>query len=261
MSLSRRRRRAAALAVIVVAAATGCASEPAQTPPATAAPRPDVKVAPRWERLARFVGNGSQRTRTFTVAAHALQWRVTASCSGTRLGVSVAGEAAPLAQPECPGRAFGFSIQEGRAALEVDAAGEWEIVVDQQVETPAAEPRLGAMAGGRTVAAGEFYGVDQDGSGTAELWRLRGGRLALRLDPFFVTPNTDLYVWVSEAPAPKTSAEAFHADHRQIAELTASAGPQNYLLPEDVDAARVRSVVIWCEPVRTAYAAAALAVD
>ena len=52
--------------------------------------------------------------------------------------------------------------------------------------------------------------------------------------------------------------EALESDHRQIAELTATAGPQNYLLPEDVDSSRIRSVVIWCEPVRTAYAAATL---
>ncbi|MFP5316822.1 MAG: DM13 domain-containing protein [Acidimicrobiia bacterium] len=218
-----------------------------------------MKVAPRWERLARFTGTGSQRTPTFTVAGHALQWRVTATCSGIRLRVRVEGGAAPLAEPGCPGRAFGFSIREGPAALDVDAAGHWEVVVDQQVETPAAEAPLEGMTDRSVAARGDFYGIDQEGKGTARLWRLPGGRLALRLEPFFVTPNTDLYVWVSQTAAPKTSAEVFHSDHRQIAELTASAGRQNYLLPADVDARRVRSVIIWCEPVRTAYAAATLA--
>ena len=44
----------------------------------------------------------------------------------------------------------------------------------------------------------------------------------------------------------------------QIARLKATAGAQNYLIPADVATANVRSVVIWCEPVRTAYAAASL---
>lgn len=259
MALTRGSRRAAAFAVIGLAA-WGCAADDEASPPTTTAvPRADVKAAPRWEQLARFTGTGDQRTPTFAVAPHALQWRVTATCSGTRLRVGVEGEAAPLAEPACPGRAFGFSIREGLSALDVDAAGRWEVVVDQQVETPAAEPPLEAMTDGRVVASGDFYGIDQEGSGSARLWRLPGGRLALRLEPFFVTPNTDLYLWVSETPAPKTSAEALHSAHRQIAELTASAGPQNYVLPEDVAPGRVRSVIIWCEPVRTAYAAAALA--
>ncbi|HEX6597390.1 MAG TPA: DM13 domain-containing protein [Acidimicrobiales bacterium] len=248
---------------MVLLASAGCASEKvdeARTVPTTvAAPAPAEKAAPRWERIAQYSGSGRQRTGAFSVADHVLQWRVTATCSGARLRVGVVGEPSPLAEPECPGRAFGFSIREGPVTLDVDATGGWEIVVDQQVETPATEPRLAGMSDGAAAAAGAFYPIDQEGRGTVRLWRLPGDRWALRFDPFYVTPNTDLYVWLTETTAPRTSAEALRSTHRQIAELTASAGPQNYLLPEDVDARRVRSVVIWCEPVRTAYAAAALA--
>ena len=216
------------------------------------------RVAPHWERVARFTGAGRQRTETFSIVDHAIQWRVTASCSDGHLRVGLEGDATPLAEPACPGRAFGFSIREGPAVLDVDADGGWEVVVDQQVETPAAEPPLAGMADGRVVADGDFYGIDQKGTGTAQLWRLPDRRWALRFEPFFVTANTDLFVWVSEDEAPRTSREALESDHRQVAELTATAGSQNYLLPEGVDEGRIRSVVIWCEPVRTAYAAATL---
>ena len=209
--------------------------------------------------MARFAGTGGERTGSFSIVDHAIQWRVTATCTGDRLRVGVEGDGAPLAEPACPGRAFGFSIREGPAVLDVDADGGWEVVVDEQVETPAAEPPLAGMAEGRLVAAGDFYGIDQQGTGRAQLWRLPDRRWALRFEPFFVTANIDLYVWVSENEAPRTSREALESEHRQIAELTATAGSQNYLLPEGVEESRIRSVVIWCEPVRTAYAAATLA--
>jgi Electron transfer DM13 len=253
-----------AAALVVLIGTTGCGSEPARRP-ARPAPTEGVgstlpgRVAARWERVARFAGTGSRQTEGFTIVGHAIQWRVTASCGDGRLRVGLAGDPVPLAEPPCPGKAFGFSIHEGPAALDVDADGGWEVVVDQQVETAAAEPPLPGMAEGRLVAEGDFYGIDQKGTGSAHLWRLPDRRWALRFEPFFVTANTDLFVWVSETPAPKTSREALESDHRQIADLTATAGPQNYLLPEDVDGSRIRSVVIWCEPVRTAYTAASLA--
>jgi hypothetical protein len=252
-----------AVALVVLIGTVGCGPDPSPRRAATA-PSESVastvpgRVAARWERVARFAGTGGQRTESFSIVDHALQWRVTATCTDGRLRVGLQGDQVPLAEPACPGRAFGFSIREGPAVLDVEADGGWEVVVDQQVETPAAEARLAGMTGDALVADGEFYRIDQDGSGTAQLWRLPDKRWALRFEPFFVTANTDLFVWVSEAKAPRTSKEALESDHRQIAELTATAGPQNYLLPDDVDGTEVRSVVIWCEPVRTAYAAATL---
>lgn len=246
---------------MILVPAAGCASDPGPRPatggevaPSTVPPR----VAARWERVATFAGTGDQRTGGFSIAGHAVQWRVTANCTGGRLRVGLEGGPSPLAEPACPGRAFGFSIREGPATLDVAADGGWEVLVDQQVETAASEPPLAGMTDSALVADGGFYGIDQEGSGKAALYRLPDRRWALRFEPFFVTANTDLFVWVSEDEAPRTSEEALRSVHVQIGELTATAGPQNYLLPEDVDAGRIRSVVIWCEPVRTAYAAAPL---
>jgi hypothetical protein len=256
-------RRGFAAALVILIGAVGCGSE-RQRPAEPGAPWEPVsstvpaRVAPHWERVAGFTGRGPQRTGSFSIVDHAVQWRVTASCTDGRLRVGLEGDPTTLAEPTCPGRTFGFSIREGPAVLDVDADGGWEVIVDQQVETPAAEPRLTGMAEGTVVADGDFYGIDQEASGTVHLWRLPDERWALRFEPFFVTANTDLVVWLSETKAPRTSREALESDHRQIAELTATAGPQNYLRPADVNSSRIRSVVIWCEPVHTAYAAAAL---
>ena len=173
--------------------------------------------------------------------------------------MTLVGETSELVEVDsCPGFAFGFSIRTGPAEFDVDAIGAWEIVVDQQVNTPVAEPALAGMTDANRLAHGDFYGIDQKGSGTATLYELPGGGRALRFDPFVVTKNSDLFVWVSEAGAPRTSEEALHSPHVQIDRLKATGGAQNYLLPDTVDVDQIRSVVVWCEPVRTAYAAATL---
>jgi hypothetical protein len=218
---------------------------------------PPAKVAPRWDRVTTFAGRGDDRTASFDIAPGMIQWRVTATCSGGRLRVALDGEAAPLAEPACPGRAFGFSIRPGPAILVVAADGGWGLAVDRQVDTPIAEPALDGMTPRARVAQGELYDVDQHGAGRATLYRLPDGRRGLRLDPLQVTNNTDLFVWLSDAAAPRTSKEAFESRHVQVEALKATAGPQNYVLPSDVPF-DVRSVVVWCEPVQTAYAAATL---
>lgn len=251
--------------MVALALLAGCAPGAGPERPGAGARGPGASgssapatVAPRWEEVARFSGTGGQRTPTFSIAPHAIQWRVTASCTRGRVRVALAGEAAALAEPDCPGRAFGFSVSEGTAALEIASTGDWEAVVDQQVDRPVAEPELAGMSGANRLASGTFYGIDQTGTGKVALYRLPDGRRALRFDPFVVTANTDLFVWVSEAEAPASSAEALASRHVQIGRLTATAGGQNYLLPERLDLDRVQSVVVWCEPVRTAYTAASL---
>lgn len=238
--------------------AGGCSSRDGQEPP-RAGEAVGGKPAPRWERVGQFTGVGDQRSPPFDVAGGALQWRVTVTCGGQgRVRVRVPASEDDLAEVACPGKGFGFSGSTGANVVDVVAEESWELVVDQQVETAIAEPALPGMVPEAELASGSFSGIDQKGAGTATLYRLPDGGRALRLDPFSVTANTDLFVWVSAAEAPRTSAEAFGAPHTQVAGLKSTAGAQNYVLPADVPEAHLRSVVVWCEPVRTAYAAAPL---
>jgi hypothetical protein len=112
--------------------------------------------------------------------------------------------------------------------------------------------------GAEVVASGDFYPIDERGEGRAVLHELPSGRLALRLEGFGTLNNTDLFVWLSEARRPRTSQQALRSDYTELAPLKSTIGDQNYLLPEDADADDIRSIVIWCQPVRNAYTAAAL---
>lgn len=238
--------------------ACGTADPPREDASDTPATEPSP-VANRWERVAQFKGEGDQRTRPFEIAGGALQWRVTAECSGARLRVSLPGTAGPVVEPTCPGSGFGFSIEPGTHALEVAGTGDWVVTVDQQLNTAISEPPLRGMTEETLLAIGDFYDIDQSGSGEARLYRLPDRRLALRFEPFRVTSNSDLFVWVSESREPKTSEEAFDSEHVEVASLKSTGGPQNYVLPADLDEEDVGSVVIWCEPIQVAYAAATLA--
>ena len=147
-----------------------------------------------------------------------------------------------------------------RQRVRVRATGPWRVDIQQQVTTALAEPPLPAMGrpGARVLARGRFYGVERRGRGTATLHELQDGRLALRFEGFRTSNNTDLFVWVSPASRPRTTRAAFRSPHATIAALRSTLGDQNYVLPRRLSARDVRSIVIWCEPVRIAYAAAVL---
>jgi hypothetical protein len=198
-----------------------------------------LRSAPRWEQVARHAGTG-RATRTAQISRAAIQWRARWRCERGRLALTT-GEGEALAGGGCPGRGVSTAAAAtGLQRLGVRADGPWSVEVEQQVDTALREPPLRAMrsAGARVLATGRFYGVERRGGGRVALHRLAGGRLALRFDDLATSPNTDLYVWV--------------------APLASTLGDQNYLLPAGLRAQDVRSVVIWCEPVRIAYAAASL---
>lgn len=113
-------------------------------------------------------------------------------------------------------------------------------------------------ADAKVLARGKFFEIERKGRGSATLYRLPGGRLALRMANFATDSNTGLFVWLSEARRPRTTRSAFRARHSEIALLKSTLGDQNYLLPRSIDASRIRSVVIWCAPVQIAYTAATL---
>ena len=225
-------------------------------------PDPD-RAAPRWEPLAILHGSG-RASREIEVSSDAINWRARWRCSTGSLALSVdppPDDGNPLHRARCPDSDAIESIQTGRLTLAVSGSGPWRVSVSQQVTTRLDEPPLPAMSapGARWLARGDFYDVERQGAGSAQLFRLATGRLALRLEGFRTSANSDLFVWLSEAPRPRTTKQALRAPYRQFAALKSTVGDQNYLLPRGVDESTVRSIVIWCEPVRIAYTAASLA--
>lgn len=258
---------------LVAAVLAGCGGEAEEAPvergdPFTAV-RPDEvltpeerdRAAPRWAELTTFSGAGDV-TRELAIPGDSIQWRMRWSCiDGTELVMEL--EPAPpsgaeLVNGSCPGAGEATGVTGGRYELTVRADGEWGATVEHQVDAPLHEPPLPEMRKGRLIAEGGFAPIERKGRGTAQLFRLPGGRLALRLEDFETTASSDLEVWVSPAPRPQTSRAAVRAEHVSAGPLKSTAGAHNYLLPEALDPEDVRSIVLWCEPLYMAYAAAEL---
>ena len=108
------------------------------------------------------------------------------------------------------------------------------------------------------LSRGGFYRIDQVGSGGVTVYRLAEGTHALRLDNFYATPNVDLEIRLSPLPAPQTTDQFLSAPSALVARLDVTAGSMNFVVPKDIDPRQYRSVVIWCPPVNSAYAAASL---
>lgn len=243
------------------AAATTATPAEGTSVPTTAVP-PAQRSSPRWETVATFSGTDARETPELTILPGAIQWRVRWSCSATgRIRITSTPpprRGAPIAEGECPKDGQGFAIHNGVIRLGIDVTGPWTAVVDQQVDTPLDEPLLPGMASAPVVAEGPFYDVEKPGSGSARVYRLDDGRRVLRLENFQTAENTDLFVWLTDAPRPATSVEAINARRVELGNLKSTVGNQNYEVPADADPALLRSVVVWCQPVAIAYTAAAL---
>lgn len=220
------------------------------------------RAAPRWERVDRFEGI-APAVHEVKIAQGAIQWRARWRCEPGAFALVVSPaprSGSARAGGDCPGRGERSWVTSGRQQLRVEASGDWRVSVEQEVDTALHEPPLAAMRApaARVVARGDFYKIDRKGGGRASLYRLAGGRLALRMENFVTEPNTDLFVWLSEAKRPRTTRAAFGAPHVEVAGLKSTLGDQNYVLPKGLDTAKIRSIVIWCEPVQNAYTAATL---
>ena len=109
------------------------------------------------------------------------------------------------------------------------------------------------------LAAGPFgaLGEARMAAGEARLLELMDGTRVLRLEGFQVTNGPDLRVLLAATGEPE-AAEWLEHDYTDLGPLKGSAGNQNYILPETVDLASTRSVVIWCRAFATPFAAALL---
>jgi hypothetical protein len=221
------------------------------------------RAAPRWERIALLRGS-APLARRVAISDAAIQWRARWRCTSGRLELKLEPRprtAAERSGGRCPGSGEATWVQTGEQRLSVATDARFSVVVEQQVDTPIDEPPLPEMraSGARVLASGSFVDVERTGRGRARLYRLADGRAALRLDPFRTSSNTDLYVWLSTATRPRTTKQGVAA--RRVGRLIAlksTIGPQNYVLDRGVDARRIRSVLIWCDPIRIVYTAAAL---
>jgi hypothetical protein len=111
---------------------------------------------------------------------------------------------------------------------------------------------------GTVRAGGQFTDADafHQGSGTAQLVSV-AGRSELRFEEFRVTNGPDLYVYLAVHPQPRTRAEVDQG-FVNLGRLKGNIGPQAYPIPAGADAARYRSVVIYCRAFHTVFSTATL---
>ncbi len=243
------------------AAVSRTADGSATTPTVITEPQETVlRSQPWWQRVATLEGSGPTTSAPFTIDDAAIQWRVVWRCESGNLVVREPAASEPLVDANCPGGDTGYSTETGPTSLAVDAAGPWQLQVEQQLDVPLVEPPLPAMTAPGTVAetTGSFYRMDQSGTGVVTIYRLAGGSAALRLDDFFVTPNVDLEIHLSPLEAPQTTDEFLSVPSVEVAPLDVTAGSMNFTVPPGIDPSRYRSVVIWCPLIDSAYAAATL---
>lgn len=215
---------------------------------------------PWWQTVTTSDGAGGTSLLRFTIADEALEWRVKWTCTGGRLVIPSPSRPKPLVDSDCPARGTAVATATGPASLRVQAGGPFQLVVDQHVDVPLVEPPLPAMsqAGAAAVATGSFYRIDEAGTGKATMYRLADGSHALRLEDFFVTANVGLELRLSPVVAPHTTKEYTAGPSAFVAPLDVTAGSFNVVVPEEVDVAKYRSLVVWCPTVNSAYAAVTL---
>jgi hypothetical protein len=226
---------------------------------------PVLASQPWWQNVTTVQG-ASTDMPTVTIGQGAIQWRAEWSCSQSgHLAVALprgSGIAAsgPLIDAACPGQGTAYSTRTGAIPLRVTASEPWQLHVEQQVDIPVSDPPLPAMLapGAAAVSSGSFYDLDRTGHGKATIYRLADRSYAVRLDNFYVTPNSELELRFSSEPAPHSDDAVTQSSVASVAPLPVTAGSLNVPVPSSVDPAKYRSLVVWCLQVQTAYSAATL---
>jgi hypothetical protein len=218
-----------------------------------------IRSEPWWQQVTTQNGTGPG-TAPVTIDTGAIQWRANWTCDGGHLTVQVPGARRPMIDAACPGNDVAYGSGKGPLTLQVQAAGSWRLSVEQQIDVPLNEPPLAAMnaPGASVTSSGDFYRIDQVGQGTVSIYRLAGGTWALRLENFYVTPNTDLEIELSPLAAPHSTDEFAASPAAHVASLDVTAGNMNFQVPPTINPRQYRSVVIWCDRLHSAYAAASL---
>lgn len=230
------------------------------TQDAVAAAPTSLRSQPWWQDVTTLEGSGTMTSPTFNITPGAVQWRATWTCQSGRLVVRSPKQTRPVVDGPCPGGAVGYAVASGPLTVQVTADGPWRLQIAQQIDAPLVEPPLPAMTapGASAVAAGSLYNVDRTGTGKVTLYRQADGKYSIRLDDFFVSPNSDLELRLSTLEAPHSSQEVLNAKSELVLVMDVTAGSLNYPVPDGLDPTKFRSVVVWCRPISSAYAAATL---
>ena len=224
------------------------------------AARTSLRSHPWWQEVKSLEGSGTMTAPAFTIADGAIQWRVKGTCQSGQILVRSPSQAGPVVDRPCAGELTGSGAGSGTISLQVAADGPWKLTVAQLIDTPLVEPLTPAMTatGSKAIVSGSLYNIDKTGIGKVTVFEQADGRYSVRLDDFYVSANADLQLRFSTLEAPRTTEEYLNAESEFIVVMDVTAGSLNYMVPSGGDPTVYKSVVVWSQPVRSAYAAASL---
>ena len=223
----------------------------------------ELPAQPYWVAVATPTGSGNG-SETVNIAADSLQWKVDWQCDSGAISIDArqsGSKTQSIARnATCGGSGEGFAVNGGTFTLAITATGGWSLQVQQQLDRPQNSPPDPAMTapGSSVLASGTFYGIDQQGQGSVRIYHLADGSYALRLESFYVTPNTDFIIRLSVLQHPGSTPEFISNQYANVAPLPITAGSFNFAIPSGVDPHAYHSVVIWCDRLTSAYAGATL---
>jgi hypothetical protein len=221
-----------------------------------------LRSEPWWQDVTTVEGTGTASATAFTIRPEARQWRVTGTCQSGQIVVRAPSEPRPVLESRCGGSLTGSGTRSGRITLQVTADGPWRLTVAQLIDVPLVEPLSPGMTapGSKVIASGEIYNIDKSGKGRVTVYDQADGRYSVRLDDFFVSPNSDLQLRFSTLEHPRSTEQYLGAKSETIAAMDVTAGSLNYLVPLGGDPTLYKSVVVWSPSAKSAYVAASLGV-
>ena len=129
-------------------------------------------------------------------------------------------------------------------------------------QLPDEDQAMPEMVSPVTVASGTFQPINavRWGQGTVTIYEDASGGLMMRFEGYSMLGGPDLHVYLSPAEAPTSFANMTVAGVApvDVGALKASDGSQNYELPDDVDLAEHRSVVVYSTSLDLIYTYAPL---
>lgn len=102
-----------------------------------------------------------------------------------------------------------------------------------------------------------FVSGAHETTGTVELLQTADGARILRLVDLATSNGPDVKVYLSAAE-PGSADGAVEDEYVSLGALKGNVGSQNYEIPADVDLARYRSVVLWCDRFSVGFGSAPL---
>jgi Electron transfer DM13 len=122
------------------------------------------------------------------------------------------------------------------------------------VGTPASQAEDSSPSRNVELVSGSFSSVEHESRGAAAVVRVRGGERMLTLTHFSTSPGPDLRVRLVVGRTENGGSSGA----RDLGALKGNKGDQQYRVPDEIDLARYRAVVIWCRAFSVAFAKANL---